>query len=262
MSNKVISILGCGWLGKPLGKVLVDDGYSVKGSTTRNENVAALAEAGIIPFVFNVDEPLDHDVTHAFFNTDILIISLPHRARAGKADEYLQQIRNVTARVARTKVKGVILISTTSVYPNLNRVVSEEDADPQNVFVDAERIVRDSGIPNNIIRMAGLFGPGRHPGRFLSGKREVSGGDIPVNLIHLDDCIGIIKSLIENDVWNEVLNACADDHPTRDKFYTQAAIELGLEPPVFSDNRQADYKIVSNERLKSVLRYEFIHRLT
>lgn len=261
MSKKLISILGCGWLGKPLGKVLVDAGYVVKGSTTKKENVAALEEEGVVPFVLNIDELLPDDTTHSFFQADVLIISLPQRARVGKGNEYLEQIRKTIAIALYCNVKRIIQISTTSVYPDLNRVVTEEDADPENVLVLAENIVRDSGIPNTIIRFAGLFGPGRHPGRFLASKRDVRGGDAPVNLIHLDDCIAIIKNVIEYDAWNEVLNACADDHPTRETFYTNAAIVLGLEPPVFSNDRQAGYKIVSNERLKSVLRYDFSHRL-
>jgi len=194
-------------------------------------------------------------------HSDVLVISLPHRQRVGKAEAYVDQIREVTKAAHRGNVGGIILISTTSVYPNLNRVVTEEDADAGHPIVQAERIVREAGIPATILRFAGLFGPGRNPGRFLAGKRVIGGGQVPVNLIHLDDCIGIIKCVIENNIWDEVLNACADDHPTREVFYTKAAVALGLQPPVFLQDRGADYKIVSNERLKTLLNYRFIHRL-
>jgi nucleoside-diphosphate-sugar epimerase len=261
MPNRVVSILGCGWLGKPLGTLLANAGYSVMGSTTRSEKVAALEEAGIRAFVFKVDQLLSDETAHPLFHTDVLVISLPHGARAGKGEEYVGQIQRVVQAARRGHVSNIILISTTSVYPNVNRVVIEEDADAGNPIVRAERIVRESGISNTIIRLAGLFGPGRHPGRFLAGKLDIPGGHVPVNLIHLDDCVEIIKSVIQNNVWNEVLNACADDHPTKEVFYTHAAMELGLAPPVFLDKREVDYKIVSNERLKAVLSYRFIHRL-
>lgn len=261
MSAKVVSILGCGWLGKPLGKSLADAGYVVWGSTTKNENVEAIVAAGILPFVFKVDEMSAENTAHPFFNSDVLVISLPHRVRAGKSGEYPGQIQAVMDRAHRGNVKNIILISTTSVYPNLNRVVTEDDADVKNPIVQGEKIVRESGIQNTILRLAGLFGPGRRPGRFLAGKQS-SGGNTPVSLVHLDDCIQIIRRVIENNVWNEVLNACSDDHPTRRAFYTSAAVELGLEPPVFSDDHETDFKIVSNERLKEVLNYSFIHRLS
>ena len=261
MSDSTVSILGCGWLGKPLGTQLVNAGYVVMGSTTKNEKVAVLQEAGIKPFVLTVDELLTDDHALPFFNSDILVISLPHGVKAGKANDYVDKIHHVIKAAHRGSIKSIILISTTSVYPNLNREVTEEDADLQNPIVQAESIVCESGIPSTILRMSGLFGPGRHPGKFLAGKSDVRGGDTPVNLVHLDDCIGIIVNIIQHNVWNKVLNVCADGHPTRRTFYTQAAIELGLQPPVFSEDFGTDYKIVSNKRVKEVLKYTFVHQL-
>lgn len=259
MEDKIVSILGCGWLGKPLGSALANEGFMVNGSTTREDNVAAIQAAGIKPFVLNVDSLSRNDAR--FFNADVLVISLPHRARAGKADEYLRQIKTVTEVVQGSKVKKIIQISTTSVYPDLNRLVTEEDADEQNPIVQAEHVVRQSGIPATVLRFAGLFGPGRHPGKFLAGKTDVRGGEAPVNLIHLDDCLEIIRRIITQSIWNEVFNACANDHPTRREFYTKAAMDLRLEPPVFAEDSQADYKIVSNARLKAALDYTFRHRV-
>ena len=44
-----VSILGCGWLGKPLAISLLDDGYSLKGSTTKEEKLALLEDNNIHP---------------------------------------------------------------------------------------------------------------------------------------------------------------------------------------------------------------------
>lgn len=252
--------MGCGWLGKPLGSALVNAGYSVMGSTTTHEKVPALREAGINAVVLDVDQLPADSVAHPFFHADVLVISLPHGVRAGKAEEYGSRIRAVVKAAHQGHAGAIVLISTTSVYPNLNRVVTEEDADMHNPVVHAENRVRESGIPNTILRFAGLSGPGRHPGRFLAGKRDVSGGEAPVNLVHLDDCIAVIVRVIQNNVWNEVLNVCADDHPTRKTFYTRSAMALGLEPPVFVDGGEAEYKVVSNDRVKTVLNYQFSHR--
>lgn len=259
MAGMVVSILGCGWLGKPLGTKLAESGYVVHGSTTREENVAAIRDAGIDPFVLHTDKLTQADAR--FFDADVLLISVPHRARAGKAEEYLLQIKAVIEAAHSGNVRNILQISTTSVYPDLNREVTEEDADHQNPIVQAENLIRESGIPATVLRLAGLFGPGRHPGKFLAGKTDLKGGDAPVNLIHLDDCIEIIRLIIARNIWNEVLNACADDHPTRKEFYTKAALELELPVPAFARNSAADYKIVSNTRLKRALNYTFRHRL-
>lgn len=260
MANQSVSILGCGWLGKALGKILVASGHRVTGSTTRAEKVPELESAGITPFVFNVDELSSSDLVERFFSCDVLVIGLPQGTRRGKAEEYVDQINTVMQAAKTGNTKNVILISTTSVYPNLNRVVKEEDADPRNPLVKAETIVLESGIPGTVIRFAGLFGPGRDPGRFLAGKCDVSGGNVPVNLIHLDDCIEIIKQIIEKGVWKKVVNACADEHPTKKEFYTHAALVIGLKPPTFSDVMN-EYKIVSNALLKESLGFEFVRGL-
>lgn len=256
MTTRSISILGCGWLGKPLGKELAKAGCNVMGSTTRSENISTIEEAGIKPFVLSLHAGTSLGEASPFFRTDVLIISLPQRERSGQGALYLDQIREVTHIAKQTQVKHILLISTTSVYPNTNGVVVEEDANPNNFVVKAERVIQDSGIPNTVLRFAGLIGPGRHPGRFFAGRQNVSGGNVPVNLIHLDDCIQIIRRIIDNNVWNQVFSACADEHPTRKDFYLHAANDLGLQPPTFSDI-QEDFKIVSNEKLKAFLQYQF-----
>jgi nucleoside-diphosphate-sugar epimerase len=260
MSDRVISILGCGWLGKALGRVLVNSGYQVIGSTTKRENIGGLEALGIMPTVFDVSDLFSGNFNHSFFNSDVLVISLPHGIRRGKAEEYINQISGVIQAAKGGKTKHMLLISTTSVYNNLNRIVTEQDADPQNPIVQAEASVMQSGIPSTVLRLAGLYGPGRDAGRFLANMREVAGGNVPVNLIHLDDCIEIITSIIKHQLWNKILNACADEHPTKKEFYTKAAIAAGVEPPTFSEERK-DYKIVSNELLKHTLNYKFIHRV-
>ena len=42
-----ISILGCGWLGKPLAVSFLEDGFSVKGSTTSEEKIDILEDLEI-----------------------------------------------------------------------------------------------------------------------------------------------------------------------------------------------------------------------
>lgn len=233
-------------------------GFQVKGSTTRSEKVIELESVGIRPFVLTVNGLPEAGVAEQFFHCDVLVISLPHGVRRGNGEAYVDQIKLVMDAVTRGNVKHMLLISTTSVYPNLNRIVTEEDADPNNPIVKAERIVLESGLPSTVLRFAGLYGPARHPGKFLANKISISGAHSPVNLIHLDDCVQIIKTIITNDVWNEVLSACADGHPTKKAFYTNAALSIGLNAPTFSNEVQ-DYKIISNERIKAILNYEFVH---
>jgi hypothetical protein len=60
-------------------------------------------------------------------------------------------------------------------------------------------------------------------------------------------------------VWGEVFNCCADTHPTKREFYTQAAESIGAPVPQFADSGDRSFKIISNEKVKRFLNYEFLH---
>ena len=70
---KNVSILGCGWLGTSLGISLIDEGYSVKGSTTKTEKLTLLEANDIEPFIIDITSFEEFD---DFLQTDILIISI------------------------------------------------------------------------------------------------------------------------------------------------------------------------------------------
>ena len=121
-------------------------------------------------------------------------------------------------------------------------------------MLSAEEVVQNANA--TILRLAGLYGYGRQPGRRLAGQ-EVTGGDAPVNLVHRDDVVSVLVKVIEENIRG-VFNVCADTHPSRKEVYTAQAERLGFEPPRFVEPHEADYKEVSSEKLKG-LGYEFQH---
>lgn len=264
---KTISILGCGWLGLPLGKSLVDKGFTVKGSTTSPKKVPIIKEAGIIPHLLKINERVESSTLKSFFQSDLLILNIPPGGRKDPEVEhsYPQKINAVLNEVHPSTIKHLIFISTTAVYNSRDHIVNEESTtDPSTpsgkAVLIAERLLGlQKGIDISILRMAGLVGGDRKAGRFLAGKKGVPNGSAPINLVHLDDCIGVIETIIQQGAWNEIFNICADLHPSRVDFYTHQAIKEGLEPPTFLNNPQKKGKIVSNEKVKSALGYQFIY---
>lgn len=77
-------------------------------------------------------------------------------------------------------------------------------------------------------------------------------------MIHLDDCIGIIQTIIRDHHWNQTFNACSPHRLTRAEFYTLAAKELGVEIPDFTQEAKP-YKEVSSEKMLSQTGYKFFH---
>ncbi|MBT1702227.1 SDR family oxidoreductase [Chryseosolibacter indicus] len=254
-----ISILGCGWLGHPLAIELIASGYQVKGSTTQQEKLSLLERGGIEPYHLKFTSSVEGELGD-FFKSEVLIVTIPPKRKSGQTDIYLQQIKSIAEAVVGYQVKKLLFISSTSVYPDVNRVVNEEDADPLHYLVQAEDIVKKlSPTRTTILRFGGLIGPGRHPGKFLSGKKDIKGANTPVNIIHLDDCVGVIKTLLKQDIWGEIFNACSDKHPAKKEFYTAASAELDSEPPHFSEEENIPYKIVSNAKIKARTGYRFIY---
>ena len=99
----------------------------------------------------------------------------------------------------------------------------------------------------------------RNPGKFFHKGKVVHNPDSNVNLIHRDDCIGIISQIVEQDVWGEVFNCCADTHPTKREFYTHTAKSTGFPVPDFANSHTKSFKIISNQKVKQILNYEFLH---
>jgi len=85
MSLNKIAILGAGWLGWPLAKKLVEDGYSVNASTTSANKLDALATDGINPFLIQLlPSGPEGESLEAFLNVDLLILNIPPGRRKDK----------------------------------------------------------------------------------------------------------------------------------------------------------------------------------
>jgi UDP-N-acetyl-D-mannosaminuronate dehydrogenase len=93
-----ISILGCGWLGLPLAKALIENGFSVKGSTTSTDKLALLENAGITPFLIEIGEnEINGNVVEFLEESRILIINIPPKLR-GNSSENIIGIINIYSR--------------------------------------------------------------------------------------------------------------------------------------------------------------------
>lgn len=264
--TQTISVLGCGWLGMALAERLVRTGYVVKGSSTTPSKLEVIEVTGAHPYLVElsptVPSTLQGPDVGDFFDADTLIVNITPPRGNDAAEVHRAQLAAVRQAAEASVVNWVIFISSTSVYANLNRTVVETDADDPDkssgaALLAAEAVLQQATVfDTTILRLAGLYGYNRQPGRFLAGKQGVSGGNAPINLVHHDDVIDVIKQVLEQRHRNDVLNVCAPHHPKRRDFYAAAAHKLGLPPPSFSDV-DTSYKIVSSDRLRAKLGYTF-----
>jgi len=260
---KTISILGCGWLGLPLGLFLLEKGFKIKGSTATPDKLLVLEKEGIEPYYINLSPEINADYDPDFFKSDVLIINFPPQRRADIVSYHQKQIESLISEIKKSPLKKAVFVSSTSVYPEVNREVTEDEdlkptKDSGKALLNVEDIMMNiNQVQTTVLRFAGLIGYDRMPGRFLSGKRDVKNGNAPVNLIHRDDCIQIIFEIIQQGVWGQILNGCCDKHPLRKEYYTRQAKIIGVDLPTFDDSEVSNYKIISNMKLKKILNYRF-----
>ena len=244
-----ISILGCGWLGKPLAISFINEGYAVKGSTTSEEKLELLEMNGIEPYIVDISDFEEYD---SFLNSDILIIAITSKDVDG--------FENLIAQIQESSIQKVIFISSTSVYGKLNKVMTEEDAVLKLPLTEIENLFRENTFfETTIIRFAGLFGDERQPANWFKNGKKIPQPKGFVNMIHKEDCIEIIQEIVAQDCWNETFNACSNHHPTRREFYTLAKLNNDFEVPKFEENEVYQWKIISSKKIQDVLDYTFIH---
>ncbi|MFF5379807.1 NAD-binding protein [Pedobacter suwonensis] len=257
---KTVSILGCGWFGLALAKKLIGLNYTVKGSTTSQDKLPILQAEQIKPFIVNFTaESVVANAT--FFEADVLFICIPPKRNSAELLDYPNKINSILA-AAEKKSKHVVLISSTSVYADDNKIVNENsetipDTDSGKVVLAAEMLFKEQFPENHtIIRFAGLIGPDRNPGRFFAGKTNVPNGLAPVNLIHQADAAGIAVKLLEKQAFGQTYNACSPNHPAKMDFYVEAAKTSGLAIPEFISEKK-NWKIVESLNVPEFLGYEF-----
>ncbi|MFY0256067.1 SDR family NAD(P)-dependent oxidoreductase [Chitinophaga sp. 30R24] len=255
-----ISILSCGWLGKPLALHLQQAGYQVRGARTTNEGVQELQQLGLEAYTVMLTQEVLIG-PDAFWDADILIVNIPPRSERG-AVAHVEEMKLLNSFLSTTAIRHIIFVSSTSVYADINDLVTEENEEmPETPNGQALRRIESMFLESQtfhttILRFGGLIGYDRLP-----DKRRLLGGqhrnNQPMNAIHRDDCIGVITNIIEKSIWGEVLNACASRHPLRSKYYEAAAKVLGVKLPRRKWEEERPYKIVGCSKLRKMLGYTF-----
>ena len=274
---KKISILGCGWLGLPLAKAILKKEFQVNGSTTSVEKLSLLEKEGINPFLVDIpvslDEgKLDHkdfsdSITTCLQGSEILIIDITPKLRGDTAaaieKTFVKKIANLIPFIEKSTVENVLFVSSTSVYGEGQLTVTEStkpqpDTESGKQLVETEQLLQNNTNFNTTsIRFGGLIGADRQPGKHLAGRENLENPDAVVNLIHQEDCIGIILKIIATNSWNETFNAVSSFHPTREKYYTQKAAELNLDLPKFDHSKPSSGKLIENDKVINLLKYTF-----
>ena len=261
-----IAILGCGWLGLPLAKKLAEEGHVVKGSTTNRDKMTQLTSEGVLPYLIKLHtEGVEGDITAFLSDADVLIIDIPPGLRGDPDANFIGKIGRLQDYIKKSGVKKVLFVSSISVYEGTREIpvytendLANDNSDSSKQLRSAEDLLKNSdSFSTSIVRFGGLFGPGRNPVNYLSGRKNLKDPKAPVNLIHLEDCIGIIIEIINKEAWGEIFNAASPEHPTKEEHYIRKASENDLPLPEFDQDQPSIGKIIASVNLKEKLDYNF-----
>jgi nucleoside-diphosphate-sugar epimerase len=263
-----IGIVGCGWVGLALAKTLLKLDYEVVASSAQNENVNKLRASGINAHCLRLsgETALDEDnasLHHPLFDTQQLVICIPPKLKQGQSN-YPYKIRQLVVGAEQAGVKRLILLSSSAVYNGLHGKVDEHSmldfsAPKVSVMHQAEQAVFGFKGQSCVLRLSGLVGPGRHPGRFLAGKTQMAKPDDPVNLIHQQDAVGLIVAILADHTAQGIFNGVSQTAAKRKDFYQSAAKVLNLPLPAFvsSDNKTSG-KQVFGIKARQQLHYKYV----
>lgn len=236
-------ILGCGYLGARLARVLIGRGHEVVGTTRSGVPRPVDASGGAAPARWDSAAPDAESVLEALAR-DAAWVFFTAAPSAGASYEsvYLAAARHMAAVMARTRPRAVVMISSTSVYgiTDGSWIDEETAAEPLRgggaILLAAERMLLDvAGLPARIVRAAGIYGPGRTPfSRVGAGSRVAGAGEAWVNLIHVDDLATIAVAAAEHGADRRIYLAAADAPVRRADYYAEAARLMGEPEPVFA----------------------------
>jgi nucleoside-diphosphate-sugar epimerase len=246
--KSTITIVGCGWLGFPLGISLLKEEFSVYGSGQSQEKVDSIASSGMHGFLYS--EFNTTSIPSDARKSDFLIINFP----PSKSSDYAQQVYDLIEQFSsETKV---VLTSSTSVYKDIDALIDENaERNNEHAVTLAEDRVINSGHDYCIFRLAGLIDETRHPIKFLSG-RETQNALGKVNLVHKQDVINAIVKQLKTKDWNTIYNVCSPEHPSRRDYYSQTAISRGIPLPIFVTEGSIG-KEISSQKLIETLDFQF-----
>ncbi len=242
-----IVIAGCGDIGRRIAALAAGKGAEVTGLVRSRESCDALEQAGLACLQADFGRPPlpSLDVT----GSDVIYLAPP--PRRGETDPL---IGNFLAAV-QGKPRCFLYLSTTGVYGDAGGGWIDESspldaqADRAMRRLDAERQVagaaHDRGFDFLIIRVPGIYGPGRLPLARIRDRHPVLKAEIApfTNRIHADDLAAVTLDLLETGKSGEIYNV-TDGHPsTMTDYFRKVASYAGLEPPPEIDMQTAEQQL-------------------
>jgi len=272
-----VLILGCGYVGLPLGTELAKQGHEVFGVRRSAAGAAEMKAAGITPLMADITRAEELANLPGPFDWVVNTVSSTKGGVADYRQVYIDGTRNLIDWLLSSRPKKFVYSSSTSVYgqtdgsPVKESSQTEPASETSKVLVEAEKLLmaaaQQQKFPTVILRAAGIYGPDRGHLllQYLRNEARIAGkGERIINMIHRDDLVGIIIAALKSGRTGEIYNAVDDEPVAQIHFFRWLSETLGKWMPPFviesedgQRKRGLTNKKVSNRKLKMELGYPF-----
>lgn len=270
-AGKRLVVLGAGYVGGELARQGAERGLTVFALTRNPERIARLRAWGINGVQADLASHDWHDQMPADAEFVANCVSSGGGGMAGYRHSYVEGTRSILHWGQSASNPGTLVYtSSTSVYPQGGGVRVTESHETHagegtpGILAEAEALAATWRGRAFVLRLAGIYGPGRHHllDQLRAGESLLAGrGEHHLNLVHRDDCVDAIWAALAAppEVEPGVFNV-ADDHPApKAELATWLAMRLGRAEPSFSGaitgGRRAitPDRIIANDRIKQAL---------
>ncbi len=201
-----ILIAGCGYLGQELGLRLVGEGHFVYGLRRDPGRLPP----GLQGFSADLTRPETLEDLPGPFDVVFYTAGADRRSEAGYRSAYLQGLGNLIEALQgqRPPVRRLFFTSSTAVYGQSGGEWVDEDSPAEaghfrgRLLRDAEQVLLGGPIAGTVVRVGGIYGPGRQ--RLIDSVRRgeaccFEGPPRYLNHVHRHDCAGALAHLMGID---------------------------------------------------------------
>lgn len=274
-----VLIIGCGYVGLPLGKQLARAGHEVHGVRRSESSREELLRAGIQPVIADISDPARIGAIGHGWDWVVNLVSSSKGGVGEYERVYVGGTRLLLSQFRDAPPARYLHASSTSVYAQADgswvdeTSPAEPKAQTSQRLLQAESILfqarRDASFPAIVARIAGIYGPGRGHlfKQFLQGEARLHGeGSRWLNMIHLDDLVAALAALLEKGQPGEIYNVADDEPVTERVFFEWLARWLSRPLPASAPEealagrkRGQTSKRVANGKLKSATQLALKH---
>jgi len=256
-----VLILGCGWVGTIFAEKLIQQGCKVFASTTSPQKVEPMQEAGMTPYLIDFNNPaLSRETFLSTMHFDLVLISVPAKRR----EEYAtcaDKFKRLSSFVENIHASSIVYLSSVGIYPATGQLIHEMDIPAEQLdkkLYQAEQTLLQQVKGLNILRLGGIFGYNRIPGKHFSNK-TCPVADQRANYIHADDIFEIVMAIYRTKTSNQLFNAVSPHHPTKKEVILKMSTKYNFALPSSFEDVKGPDKTVSSKKLVDILAYRFLY---